>query len=275
MNERANIRLVGSGSRPRAAVGFIGAGNIARAVARGLGEPILCTDNGSGRAADLVRELGGYVPASNAELAEAAEVVILAHETPDLSRVADEIRDQARIVVSFLGLVSVDTVREAYPDSQVVRVIPNLAVELRQGVSIFATPRPGVGPDTEMLVRDMFARMGRVVDVPEQLLPLAIGCSGVGPAYWAFFVDAWAEAAASHGLPKALATSLIVETMSGTAALLKLRRGDSQSIVRQVATRGGSTERGLTALADAGMQEALIAALDGIVGAYERGRGES
>lgn len=271
MWDRNHLRLVeneslGLGAR----IGFIGAGSIARAVARGLGEQILCTDAGSGRAADLARELGGHVPANNLELAANTEIVILAHQSSDLLKVASEIQGEARIIVSFLGRLSAEELRAAYPDSQIIRVAPNLAVELRQGVSLFAAPRLGVRPETEVLVRDMFATLGRVVDVPEELLPLAIGCSAVGPAYWAFFADAWAEAAADHGLPKPLALSLILDTMDGTAALLKLRRGDTRSIVRQVATRSGSTERGLAALAEAGLQEAMVDAIDGIVQAYDR-----
>jgi pyrroline-5-carboxylate reductase len=61
-------------------VGFIGSGNMASALARGWGDPVLCTDSGSGRAAKLAQELGGEAVATNRELAERAEIVILAHK---------------------------------------------------------------------------------------------------------------------------------------------------------------------------------------------------
>ena len=71
-------------------VGFIGAGNMARALARGWGDPVLCTDSGSGRARALAEELGGEAVASNRELAERAELVILAHKPAQLQEVAWE-----------------------------------------------------------------------------------------------------------------------------------------------------------------------------------------
>ena len=84
-------------------LGFIGAGNMASALARGWGEPVLCTDSGSGRAAALARELGGEALASNRELAERADVVVLAHKPAQLDAVAAEIAGVAKAVVSILA----------------------------------------------------------------------------------------------------------------------------------------------------------------------------
>src|SRR5438067_12381767 len=96
-------------------VGFIGSGNMARALARGWGEPVLCTDAGSGRAAALAGELGGEALGSNRELAERADVVILAHKPAQLQAVAAEIAGVAKAVVSIMGRTSQAEVRAAYP----------------------------------------------------------------------------------------------------------------------------------------------------------------
>src|ERR1700755_1091478 len=96
-------------------VGFIGSGNMAGALARGWGDPVLCTDSGSGRAAVLARELGGEAVASNRELAERADVVILAHKPAQLAAVAGEIGDAAKVVVSLLARTTQADLREAYP----------------------------------------------------------------------------------------------------------------------------------------------------------------
>jgi predicted dinucleotide-binding enzyme len=85
-------------------IGLIGSGNMARAMARGWGEPVLCTDSGSGNAQALVDELGGERVASNRELAERADLVVLCHKPYQLDQVADEIRDGAKIVVSVLEI---------------------------------------------------------------------------------------------------------------------------------------------------------------------------
>src|SRR6476661_7363912 len=96
-------------------VGFIGSGNMASALARGWGEPVLATDSGSGRAAALVEELGGEALTSNRELAERADVVVLAHKPAQTARVAGEIGGAAKAIVSLLGGVGLPELREAYP----------------------------------------------------------------------------------------------------------------------------------------------------------------
>src|SRR5688572_8317945 len=119
-------------------VGLIGAGNMASALARGWGDPVLCTDSGSGRAAALAQELGGEVAASNRELAAQADLVVLAHKPAQLGAVAAEVAGTAKAIVSVLARTSLQDLRAAYPDTPVARIEPNTPAELRQGVSLLA-----------------------------------------------------------------------------------------------------------------------------------------
>src|SRR5215213_2441632 len=96
-------------------IGLVGAGNMASAMARGWGGPVLCTDSGSGRAKALTDELGGEALTSNAELAQRADVVVLAHKPAQLEALAGEMREHAKRVVSVLGGTSLDDLRAAYP----------------------------------------------------------------------------------------------------------------------------------------------------------------
>src|SRR4051812_342701 len=248
-------------------VGFIGSGNMARALARGWGDPVLCTDSGSGRAGALARELGGEAVASNRELAERADVVVLAHKPAQLAAVSQEIGDAAGIVVSLLAGTTQADVRSAYPSATVFRVEPNTAVEIGQGVLAFAQPDVDVDEETQRAVRELFARVGTVVDVPEGLMSVAGACSGVGPAYWALLAEAHIEAAVRRGMPAALATKLVVETMAGSAALLRERGGDTLAVRREVTSPGGTTAKGLAALERGGVRAALASAMDDVVGA--------
>jgi pyrroline-5-carboxylate reductase len=248
-------------------VGFIGSGNMARALARGWGDAVLCTDSGSGRAAALAAELGGEAVASNRELAERADVVVLAHKPAQLAAVAAEIGDAARVVVSLLARTSQAEVRAAYPSATAFRVEPNTAVEVGRGVLAFALPDAPVDAEAHAAVRALFGRVGTVVDVPETLMGVAGACSGVGPAYWALFVEAHVEAAVRKGMPAPLATTLVTETMAGSAALLRERDGDTLAMRRQVTSPGGTTARGLAALERGGVRSALAAAMDDVVGA--------
>ena len=248
-------------------VGFIGAGNMARALARGWGDPVLCTDSGSGRAQQLADELGGQAPASNRELAERTDLLILAHKPAQLAEVAWEAAGAAKAVVSLLARTSQADVRSAYPGVPVFRIEPNTAVQLRRGVLAFAEPDAQTDEALREQVRELFSRVGTVVDVPERLMSVAGACSGVGPAYWALLVEAQVDAAVKAGMPAAMAAALVTETMAGAAELLRERGGDTLGVRREVASPGGTTARGLAALERGGVRSAFAAALDDVVGA--------
>ena len=248
-------------------VGFIGSGNMASAIARGWGDPVLCTDSGSGRAAALAAELGGEALASNRELAERADVVILAHKPAQLDEVAAEIAGSAKAVVSLLAGTSQEALRAAYPGTPVFRLEPNTPVEVRSGVLAFAAPHGPVDEELYGALRERFARLGVVVELPERLMDVAGACSGVGPAYFALLVEAQVDAAVRRGLPAATAVSLVTETMAGTAELLRRNGGDTLGLRRAVASPGGTTARGLAALERGGVRPAFSQAMDDVVDA--------
>lgn len=236
---------------------------MARALALGWGEPVLCTDSGSGRAAALAGELGGEAAASNAQLARAADIVVLAHKPAQLEAVAAEVAAVARGVVSLLARTSLEALSAVYGDTPVIRVQPNTPVEVRRGVTLLAEPADGaLAPAVEAL----FARVGTVVRVPERILDAAAACSGVGPAYWALIAEAWIDAAVRRGVPAAQASALVVETMAGSAELLRARGHDTLAVRRAVASPGGTTARGLAALERHGIRGALGAAMDDVLG---------
>jgi pyrroline-5-carboxylate reductase len=246
-------------------VGFIGAGNMARALARGLGDPVLCTDSGSGRAKALAEELGGEAAASNRALAEQADLVILAHKPVQLEAVAQEIAGTAKAVVSLLARTPQAEVARAYPDTPIIRAEPNLPVEVRTGVTSIAEPETEIEPELGRVVHDLFARVGAVVVLPERLMTVAGGCSGVGPAYWALVIEAQVDAAVRRGIPAAQATALVSGTMRGTAELIRAKGMDTLALRREVTSPGGTTSRGLAALERGGVRAAFHAALDAVV----------
>src|SRR5207248_6652922 len=170
-------------------VGLIGAGNMARAIARGWGEPVLCSDGGSGRARALAQELCGEAFESNVEVAERADLVVLCHKPAQLHDVADEIRDKVSAVASVLGGVSSSDLRFAYPGASVFPLMPNTPVEVRHGIVCYA-PAEGTDPALEAEVIGLFERLGQVVRVPERLIDAASAVMGVGPAYQALLAEA-------------------------------------------------------------------------------------
>jgi pyrroline-5-carboxylate reductase len=245
-------------------VGLIGAGNMARAMARGWGDPVLCSDSGSGRAAALAAELGGRA-ASNREVAEEADLVVLCHKPYQFEEVAQEIAGSARAVASVLGSTPIAQLGSRYGEAPVFRMIPNTPVEVREGVVCYS-PADCVDADLEREVLSLFRRLGSVVTVPERLLGAAAAVMSVGPAYQALLAEAQVDAAVRHGLSAALASRLVADTMSGTAALLRTRDYDTLAVRREVTSPGGSTARGLQALEGGGIRSAFQAAIDRVCG---------
>lgn len=240
-------------------IGLIGAGNMARALARGWGEPVLATDGGSGRAVALVDELGGAVCASNAELAQQADLVVLACKPYQLEAIAEEIQGAATRVLSVLGATGSDALRAAFPQAEVYVTMPNTPVEVRRGVTIVAEETP-LAAD----VRELLERVGAVVVLPERLMGAATATTGVAPAYVALVAEAMIDAAVKHGLKADLAAQLVIEVLAGSAELLRAREGDTLAMRREVTSPGGSTARGLAALEQAGLRTAFLDAIEAV-----------
>lgn len=245
-------------------IGFIGAGSMGSALARGLGEPAVVSDADRQRAEALAGEIGGSVAASNAELAEQVDLVVLCHKPAQLDDVAGQAAPAAKAVASIVAATPTAELEAAYPDRPVYRFMPNMAVEVGRGVLCYAAGSvAGEGPENEVL--ELFGRAGTVIALEEPLLEPAMALMSCGPAFLALVVEALAGAGARHGLDPAQATRLVVETMAGSAAYLDANGLDASELRRRVATPGGLTEKGLGVLEDGGVPQAFDAAVDLVV----------
>lgn len=234
-------------------VGFVGAGSMAGAMARGWAgefEGMLLSDSGSGRAKELAQEVGGEA-VSNREIAERADLVVLAVKPAKLDEAASELA-AAKTVISLLAATPLERVAAALPTANVLRVMPNVGVEVRRGVLCVA----GHGSPE---VRTKLEILGHVVELPDSEFDVATAVMSCAPAYLAVAVEALADAGAKAGLDEDLARELVVETTAGTAELLRIRH--PADLRRAVASPGGSTEAGLDALDRGGAREAFEAAV--------------
>jgi pyrroline-5-carboxylate reductase len=246
-------------------VGLIGAGNMARGLARGWGRPVLAADPLPGRAQALVDELGGAAVASNPEVADKADLVVLCHKPAQLREVAAEVGGRAKAVASILGGVPLADLKDAYPDCPVYRFLPSTPVELRQGVVVRAVDgHQDARLDQE--VPALFGELGLLVEVADGLVDVAMGLMSNAPAYVALLAEAQVDAGVRHGLPPDKAAEMVIQTFAGTAALLRARGNDTLAVRREVTSPGGSTARGLAALERAGVRAAFQDALDAVLG---------
>jgi pyrroline-5-carboxylate reductase len=245
-------------------IGLIGAGNMARGLALGWGRPVLCTDVLADRARALAEEVGGEALDSAAEVAQRADLVVLCHKPPQLEAVAAEAAPDARAVVSILAATPLADVRAAYPGRPVYRALPSTPVALRQGAVILAADEEQDAALDEA-VRDLFAQLGTLVVLDDGLIDVAMGLMSNAPAYYALVVEAQVDAGVRHGLTPDQASRLVVQTMAGTAELLRREGYDTLAVRRAVTSPGGSTARGLDALERGGVRAAFSAALDAIL----------
>jgi pyrroline-5-carboxylate reductase len=245
-------------------IGIIGAGNMACALARGWGEPVLVFDVFRPRADALAEELGGEVAASPADLARRADVVVLCHKPAGLERVASALGGAAKGVVSILGGVPLSALKAAYGGTPVVRMLPSVPVEVRQGVSVHARDA-GADPELEALALELFGRVGTVVTIDEPQIDAAMGVMSCAPAYVALVAEAQIDAGVRAGLPADVAGELVGANLAGTAALLQARGMDTLAVRRSVTSPGGSTARGLAALEHAGVRAAFDDAMQAVL----------
>jgi pyrroline-5-carboxylate reductase len=236
---------------------------MARALARGWGQPVVCADPLTERAQSLVAEVGGKALASNSEVAQQADLVVLCHKPAQLTGVAAEVAPHAKAVASILAATPLAALHEAYPDRPVYRFIPSLPVEVRQGAVVQAAPE--VQTELDAQVSELFAGLGTLVVLPDTLVDAAMGLMSCSPAYVALVAEAQIDAGVRHGVPAAQGAELVVQTLAGTAELLRRRDNDTQAVRREVTSPGGLTARGLAVLEHAGLRAAFSDALDAVL----------
>jgi pyrroline-5-carboxylate reductase len=254
-------------------IGFAGAGNMAGALARGWAaaehgpEEMLFCDAGSGRAATLAEQTGGEAVETLAELALRADAVVLAVKPASLERAAEQLGGAEDAIASVLAATPLARLRELFPGIPVVRTMPTITAEVGSGVICHAPLAPEDG-ETGARLLNLFGELCHLVEVPDELMDVATATMGCSPAYLAVVVQNLAEAGADEGLGPEQAYELVLETFAGTIELL--RHYDPITVRQSVASRGGSTEAGLEALADAGVADGLRAAF---AASLERMRG--
>lgn len=203
------------------------------------------------KARKLAGNVGGEAVGSNAELAERADVVLLAVKPAALQQAAGELAG-AGSVISILGATPLEKVEAAFPATEVGRVMPNLAVEVGGGV-LCVTGEFGAE------VREKLNVLGCVIELPDSQFDVATALMGCSPAYFALVAEALLQAGVNAGLEEKLVEKMVTEAAAGTGSLMRIRR--PADVRASVTSPGGSTEAGLEALDREGAKEAFEAAV--------------
>ena len=283
---RANAALRGGTYfMPELKIGFVGAGRIARALARGFVQAKLARASGitaSDPSREAIEQFAAAVPdsrvvGSNAELVSGADVVVLAVKPQHLGPALAELRGSVSaevLVVSVVAGATIATLIEGLGTRRVVRVMPNTPCLIGQGATGYAMG-PGTNEGDAKLVSDLFGSVGVAFEVPEDLLNVVTGLSGSGPAYVYTVIEAIMDGAVQMGMPRETALRLAAQTVRGAAAMV-IDTGQSPAVLRdQVASPGGTTIAGLNALEKHGLRAALAAAVEAATNRARELAGES
>jgi pyrroline-5-carboxylate reductase len=257
-------------------LGFVGAGNMATGIARGLAaareepgapEAMLFADAEPERAERLAEEIGGEVVEGNRALAEASDLVVLAVKPNVLEAVADDLVEAGTPVISILAGTSLERLTGALPGLQLVRVMPNLGAQLRQAVLCVAFPED-LPEELGRRVTELLAILGDVIELEEDLIDAATALMGCSPGYLALMAEVLVEEGVKEGLSEDQAMRMVARSMAATGGLLDLHK--PAVLKKAVASPGGMTEAGLNALEERAIRPALRAAVDA---SLERVRG--
>lgn len=200
------------------------------------------------------------------------QIVLLAVKPQDFSNVASDLRgnlDQQQLLMSIMAGVRVDTLVEAFDHIAVVRVMPNTPAALGAGFSgWFATM--AVADQQRALAQRVLRALGREAQVPEErYLDMVTAVSGSGPAYVFLFLEGLVDAGVHIGLPRELATEMVLQTLLGSTRMAIDTGRHPAELRNMVTSPAGTTAEALLVLERTGMRAALTEA---VIAAYEKSR---
>lgn len=251
--------------------GVMGEALLSRLIAREIYRPseVIVSEPQASRQSFLMQQYGVEVVADNRLVfTQAQEVVFLAVKPQIFSAIAQELaqelpeviqRENSPLVISILAGVTLSQLEAAFPLA-VIRAMPNTPATVGSGVTAITLGAYTKSNHIDTAQR-LFAAVGEVVEVPENLMDAVTGLSGSGPAYVALFVEALTDGGVAAGLPRAIAQQLALQTVLGTATLLHETKIHPAELKDRVTSPGGTTIAGVSQLEKAAFRSALIEAV--------------
>lgn len=250
-------------------LGFIGAGNMGSAILQGVlhqgylaAQEIAITDKVASQCTKFAAQ-GVSVMASNKELAEACECVLLAIKPVYTAAVLADLGDMlaGKFVISIVAGWTYDMLADALPESaRFVRVMPNTPLAVGEGMSLISQ-RARCTEEELLFAEGIFASAGKVARVEDHVFVAATSINGCGPAFVYQFIEALADGGVRYGVPRAMAYELAAQTLIGAAKMVQETGEHPGKLKDAVCSPGGTTIEGVYALEKGGMRAAVMDAL--------------
>jgi pyrroline-5-carboxylate reductase len=259
------------GMASKLTIGFLGAGKMATALAKGFvkaglvaPEQIIASDVNKSAAAAFAKEIKARTTAFNPDVLQFADVLILAVKPDQTSAMLAEIREhftEKHLLVSIAAGVTLAQLEAGLASgARVIRVMPNTPALVGASASAFAPGKSALRTDTE-LTEKLLSSVGTAFKVKETLLDAVTGLSGSGPAYAYLFIESLSDGGVAAGLPRDVATRLAAQTVLGAAKMV-LETGMHPGALKDMVTSpGGTTIEGLHELEKGKLRATVIGAV--------------
>ena len=257
-------------------IGFIGGGNMAEAILKGMlssklvkASNIFVSEPNKSRQTFLTNEFKVKAVKGNLDLVKKADVLIVAVKPQIIREVLKDIADQVdskKLVISVAAGVPISQIENALSKGKnkklcVVRTMPNTPSVVQEGVTAI-TAGKGVGKSDLKISHEIFQAVGRTVEVAEEQIDAVTGLSGSGPAYIFMIIEALSDAGVKMGLSRQVANELTVQTVLGSALLVRETGTSPGELKNRVTSPGGTTIAGLHALEKGSLRATLMNAVE-------------
>lgn len=254
-------------------IGFIGAGNMAGALIKGLlragqyeAGDLWASDPVDAQLRRVKRQHKVEVTRDNRALVRQSQIIVLAVKPQSMAAVLEEVRAEVTPRKLFISIAAGFPLRRLETglggQVRVVRVMPNTPVLVGRGISVAVAGSKATPPDLKLTLK-IFKAVGEAVAITgEDLLDAVTALSGSGPAFVYSFAESLIEGGVRGGLPQTLATQLAYATIGGAAAMLTESGLSSRELRDMVTSPGGTTLAGLGTLDTFRFRDALIAAVE-------------
>lgn len=251
-------------------IGFIGGGNMAEALIRGITsegrKDILVSEPRDDRRDYLMKSYGIETTDSNRNVVSSCNIIILAVKPRNMDEVLNEIGsevDDTKTVVSIAAGVTLDYLTSKLNTKKLLRVMPNTPALVQEGMSVISMCDCFAGSEIGT-VRDIFMSVGKVITLPEKYMNTVTALSGSGPAFFVLFTEAMIDAGIKNGLSEDDAAALVTQTLVGTVKLLETGM-PLQQLREMVTSPGGTTAAGLEAFEEKGLGDIVSSAIDAAI----------
>ena len=237
-------------------IGFIGLGNMGTALIEGLIEKktfsppdIWGSDVNKERCAYISDTYHINIAENNEELVENCEIVILSIKPQNFEEVLKSIRNKInphKLIISIAAGIKIKYIREILNTERIIRVMPNTPALVKEGITAICTDF--LKEEDKSILEKIFLSVGEIVWIKEKDIDAITGLSGSGPAYVFAFIEGLIDGGIRMGLPRDIAQKLAIQTVFGSAKLLKETKKHPTILKEMVTSPGGTTIRALEEL---------------------------